>query len=241
VPAEQPPAAAAAPQPVLSIVVPVYNEVRTVLTVVDRLAAVPFPVPREIIVVDDGSSDGTTEALGALDGRPEITVVRCSPNQGKGAAIRQGLERARGRILAIQDADLELNPAQLLPLTQPLLSGTAQVVYGSRFLGGRPQMTLLSRLANRALTALTNLLCRGRITDMETCYKIVPVDVLRSLRLESRRFEIEVEITAKLLRRGYRITELPVNVESRSRATGKKIGWRDGAKAVRALLRYRRF
>ena len=230
--------AQAASAPVLSIVVPVYNEARTVAAVIDRLMTVPFPVAREVLVVDDGSTDGTGDILKQFDGRRDISVLVAARNQGKGAAIRRGIDRAKGRILAIQDADLELDPGQLPALVQPVVDGRAQAVYGSRFLGGRPEMPFVSRCANRALTAITNVVCGGHVTDMETCYKIVPTDVLRSLRLESDRFDIEAEITAKLLLRRCTITELPIVVHSRSKAAGKKIGWRDGVNAVRAILRY---
>jgi len=227
-----------APAPVLSIVVPVYNEARTVAAVIERLMTVPFSVAREVLVVDDGSTDDTPAILRQFAGRQDIMVLAAPRNQGKGAAIRRGIEHAKGRILAIQDADLELDPGQLPALVQPLVDGRAQAVYGSRFLAGRPDMPFVSRCANRTLTAITAIVCGGYVTDMETCYKIIPTDLLRSLRLESDRFDIEAEITAKLLVRGCRITELPVVVHSRSKAAGKKIGWRDGLHAIRAIVRY---
>jgi len=223
---------------VLSIVVPVYNEAATATTVINRLLAVPFRVPREVIVVDDGSTDGTADALSVFDGRTDIVVVRTAPNAGKGAAIRRGIDLARGSVLTIQDADLELDPAQLPGLVDPVVSGRADAVYGSRFLHGRPDMGLIARLGNRGLTGLLNVLCGGHLTDMETCYKVIPVPVLRALALESDRFDIEVEITAKLLRRGSEITELPIEVHARSRAHGKKMRWRDGLAALRAIVRY---
>jgi glycosyltransferase involved in cell wall biosynthesis len=223
---------------VLSIVVPVYNEASTAATVIERLLAVPFSMAREVIVIDDGSTDGTTGALAAFAGRADVTIVRASPNAGKGAAIRRGIGLARGSVMAIQDADLELDPAQLPALVNAVVSGQAEVVYGSRFLRGRPDMSLISRVANRALTGSLNIVCDGQLTDMETCYKVIPVRVLRALGLESDRFDIEVEITAKLLRRGCHISELPINVHARSRAHGKKLRWRDGVAALRAVVRY---
>ena len=229
-----------APPERLSIIVPVYNEVATFRAVIDRLLAVDLPLPREIIVVNDGSTDGTgTELDAAFGDGVLITVVHAPQNAGKGSAIRQGLRRASGSIVAIQDADLELDPAQLASLVAPILDGTTDVVYGSRFLAGRPQAPMLTLVANRALTVTTNVLYGSSITDMETCYKIMRTSVARSLPLTANRFDIEPEITALLLNGGHTIHELPVTFTPRSRAAGKKIGWRDGVAAVRVLLRHR--
>ena len=229
----------AAPE-LLSILVPVFNESRTVASVIDRLRSIDLPVPREIVVVNDGSSDGTREVLDAYPGQGDaLRILHVDPNAGKGAAIRLGLRHARGTIVAIQDADLELDPAQLAALVTPIVAGETRVVYGSRFLAGRPDAPWLTVLANRTLTVVTNLLFGARITDMETCYKIMRTDVARSLELESNRFDIEPEITAKLLLSGHRIQELPVYFKPRQRAEGKKIGWRDGFHALRVLAGYR--
>jgi glycosyltransferase involved in cell wall biosynthesis len=229
----------AAPE-LVSILVPVYNESRTVASVIDRLRSIDLPAPREIVVVNDGSSDGTREVLDAYPHHGDaLRVVHVERNAGKGAAIRLGLQHARGTIIAIQDADLELDPAQLATLVAPILGGETNVVYGSRFLAGRPDAPWLTVLANRTLTVLTNLLFGARITDMETCYKIMRTEVARSLDLESNRFDIEPEITAKLLLAGHRIQELPVFFKPRQRAEGKKIGWRDGFRALRVLAGYR--
>jgi hypothetical protein len=160
-------------------------------------------------------------------------------NGGKGSAIRLGLREARGSIVAIQDADLELDPAQIADLVRPILAGQTAVVYGSRFLAGRVDAPLVTIAANRLLTAITNVLFGGRLTDMETCYKVMATPVARSLGLSANRFDIEPEITAKLLRGGHRIVEVPVRFSPRSRQAGKKIGWRDGVHALRALLKYR--
>ena len=224
----------------LSIIVPVYNEVRTVRAVIDRLLAIDLPVPREILVVDDGSTDGTREVLATVAVElPAVSVIQATRNGGKGSAIRIGLSSATGTIVAIQDADLELDPQQLAALVAPILRRDANVVYGSRFLAGRPDAPLLSVAANKVLTNVTNVLFGGRLTDMETCYKIMRTDVARSLRLTANRFDIEPEITARLLRGGHRIHELPVHFDARSKADGKKIGWRDGVRALQVLVRER--
>jgi glycosyltransferase involved in cell wall biosynthesis len=225
--------------PLISIVVPVYNEARTVADVIQRLIAIDLPAPREILVVNDGSTDGTREVLDQIVERPELRIIHAEKNGGKGSAIRIGFARATGTIVAIQDADLELDPAQLAGLVKPILEGKSRVVYGSRFLAGRPDAPWLSVFANQVLTGLTNLLYGARITDMETCYKIMERDIAASLNLESNRFDIEPEITAKLLRAGHRILELPIHFNPRSRAQGKKIGWRDGVRAIEVLVKYR--
>lgn len=227
-------------QPLLSIIVPVYNEEATIGSVLDRLLGIPFPMPIEIIAVNDGSRDGTREALDAVALRsPLVTAVHQERNGGKGVALRTGFARTRGTIVAIQDADLELDPAQLLTLIEPIIQDRADVVYGSRFMGDTSHVPLMSRLGNMGLTMLTNVLYGTKLTDMETCYKIMQADVARSLDLESDRFDIEPEITAKLLRRGHTIVERPVRFEPRSRAQGKKIGWRDGVRALQVLVKYR--
>jgi glycosyltransferase involved in cell wall biosynthesis len=221
----------------VSIIVPVYNENRTIRTVIDRLLSIELPVEREILIVDDGSTDGTREVLAQAqaDG-VHATILFADRNGGKGSAIRRGLAHATGTIVAIQDADLEPDPQQIAALLAPIIRGEAVVVYGSRFLEGASGAPLVSVLANRLLTAATNLLFGSSLTDMETCYKIMRADVARSLRLRANRFDIEPEITARLLRAGHRITELPVRFDARSRDQGKKIGWRDGIRALQVLV-----
>ena len=221
----------------LSIIVPVYNEARTVRAVIDRLLTIDLPVPREILIVDDGSTDGTGEVLdtAAREGLA-VTVIRMPQNGGKGSAIRAGLSRATGTIVAIQDADLELDPAQLSALVRPIVTGDASVVYGSRFLDGTARAPRMTLAGNRMLTAATNLLYGSAITDMETCYKIMRAEIARSLKLTASRFDIEPQITARLLRGGHRIHELPVRFAPRSKAEGKKIKWRDGVRALQVLL-----
>ena len=225
----------------LSIVVPVFNEEATVGAVIARLLSVDLPVAREILVVNDGSTDGTRAVLDALPPAGEtLRIVHAPVNGGKGRAIRTGFEQARWTIVAIQDADLELDPAELGGLVAPILAHESIAVYGSRFLRGSQGAPLKTVIANRFLTGLTNVLYGSRLTDMETCYKIMRADVARDLDLECNRFDIEPEITAKLLRAGHRIVERPVRFEPRSRAQGKKIGWRDGLQAIAVLFRYRR-
>ena len=221
----------------LSIIVPVYNEVRTVRAVLDRLIAIDLPVDREILVIDDGSTDGTRDVLRAAGEEGlAVSVFLAERNGGKGSAIRRGMKEATGTIIAIQDADLELDPGQLAELVEPILRGETNVVYGSRFLNGYAGVPKVSAAANRVLTGVTNLLFGASITDMETCYKVMRVEIARSLALTANRFDIEPEITARLLRKGHRITELPVRFDARTRAQGKKIGWRDGVRALEVLF-----
>ena len=225
----------------LSIVVPVYNEEATVGAVIERLLAIDLPIAREILVVNDGSTDGTRAVLDALPPVSDVLrIVHAAVNGGKGRAIRTGFEHARGTIVAIQDADLELDPAQLADLVQPIVARQTDVVYGSRFMnGGGRAAPWVSRAANRFLTGVTNVLFGARLTDMETCYKVMRTDIAQALDLQANRFDIEPEITAKLLRAGHGIVERPVRFEPRSRAQGKKIGWRDGVDAIAVLVKHR--
>ncbi|HKW01853.1 MAG TPA: glycosyltransferase family 2 protein [Vicinamibacterales bacterium] len=223
----------------VSIIVPVYNEEQTVLPLLERLLQVEMPADREVLVVNDGSTDGTRDGLDTLGWRSGLRVLHAVRNGGKGSAIRLGLSQAAGDVIAIQDADLELDPADLPRLVHPILRGESVVVYGSRFLGGRPAAPWLTIAANRLLTGVTNALFGSAITDMETCYKIMRADVARSLNLRSDRFDIEPEITAKLLLAGHRIDEQPVSFNPRSRAAGKKINWRDGVRALQVLFQHR--
>ena len=227
------------PMPLLSILVPVFNEARTVAEVLDRLAVIALPCDREVVVVNDGSSDGTFEVLERYRGIAPFRVIHAPRNGGKGSAIRLGLAQATGAIIAIQDADLELDPAQLAMLVEPILAGDTDVVFGSRFLAPTSHAPMKTVVANRFLTLVTNVLFGAAITDMETCYKVMRTTTARSLDLQASRFDIEPEITAKLLKRGHRIVERPVRFEPRSRAAGKKIGWKDGVAAIGELVKHR--
>ncbi|RKX71220.1 glycosyltransferase family 2 protein [candidate division WOR-3 bacterium] len=213
----------------LSIIIPVYNEEDSIRSVLERVKE--LPIEKEIIVVDDCSRDRTYEILKEIDG---IRLIRHEQNRGKGAAIRTGLTHAKGRFTIIQDADLEY-PVEVIP---KLLIRGSDIVYGSRMLG-RSRFLFLSYWANRLLSLLTSLLYNHRITDMETCYKLIRTDLLKALKLKANRFDIEPEITAKLLRSGHRITEIPIDYIGRKR--GKKIGVKDGISAILTLLRYRIF
>lgn len=219
----------------LSVIIPVYNEESTIGTVIERVDAVP--IDKEIIVVDDGSTDRTAEILRTHRSRLRH-IHEGRANVGKGVAIRIGLTYAVGDFTIIQDADLELDPSEYGRILAPLLNGSAQVVYGSRF-RQRNRIPLRTRLANRFLVLITNLLYGSRLTDMETAYKAFRTDVVRSLRLTSLRFEIEAELTAKLLRCGYGIVEVPISYRPRSKDEGKKIGLADGIAAIVVLVRWR--
>ncbi len=225
----------------ISVLIPVYNESVTLQRLLQRLAEVEFPVVVETVLVDDGSSDGSAELLARYAGRPGYVVARHERNRGKAAAIRTAMSLASGEVWVIQDADLEYDPTDLPRLLDPIVRGQVDVVYGTRFHpgGGREGMRADHALANRVLTWLTNRLYGCRLTDMETCYKMARASVFQRFRLEREGFDLEPEITAKILRLGYPILELPIGFEGRGKNQGKKIGWSDGCSAIWTLLRCR--
>jgi len=221
----------------LSVVMPVYNEQATIREIIARVRAVP--VPKEIIVVDDGSRDGTRELLKQMEPSLDLRVVYHDRNQGKGAAIRTALKHAVGDVVVVQDADLEYDPRELPRLIQPILEGRADVVYGSRFRGDVVQVQpFWHSLGNRLLTLLSNAFTNLSLTDMETCYKAFRREALRGIVLEQQRFGFEPEITAKLARKGRRIYEVPISYSGRNYSQGKKIGVTDVLHAVYCIVRY---
>ena len=227
----------------LSVVVPVYNEEATVEALLGRVASAPVQegVEIEIVVVNDASTDGTHAKLADLQSAGELkfSLYEHQVNQGKGAALRTGFAQVTGDIILVQDADLEYHPREYPRLLQPILDGEADVVYGSRF-GGGPQRVLFfwHYVGNRMLTLLSNMFTDLNLSDMETCYKVFRREVLDNLTLESDRFAIEPEITAKIARQKVRIFEIPISYYGRTYAEGKKIGWKDGVAAIWAILRY---
>ena len=223
----------------LSIVVPVYNETRTIEQVLNRLVEVPYE--KEIIVVDDGSTDGTSDVLERCS-HPEVKVCRHEKNMGKGAALRTAFAEMSGDIAIIQDADLEYDPKDYPRLLEPILAGHADVVYGSRFLGGPHRVLLFWHYAgNKLITLLSNVMTNLNLTDMETGYKVFRADVIKGLNLKSNRFGCEPEITAKVAKRGYRIYEVPISYYGRTPSEGKKITWKDGLAALLHIIRFRFF
>ncbi len=221
----------------LSVVIPVYNEVRTVEALLRKVREVPLWM--EVICVDDGSTDGTRDVLSRLEGSLIDTLVFHEHNKGKGAALRTGFQHATGDVVVVQDADMEYNPREFPMLLQPILAGKADAVYGSRFLGGPHRVLFFwHSVGNRFLTLLSNMFTDLNLTDMETCYKMVRTELLHSLPLSANRFGIEPELTARLAQAHARIYELPISYDGRSYAEGKKIGWKDGVSALWCIFRY---
>jgi glycosyltransferase involved in cell wall biosynthesis len=220
----------------LSVIIPVYNEKDTIRTILDKVLAVP--IEKEVILVDDFSTDGSREILKNINMNNVQTVFH-EKNKGKGAALRTGFQYMTGDIAVVQDADLEYDPMELTKLIEPILAGKADVVYGSRFSGRTDKMTFAHWLGNKMLTLTTNVLYGTHLTDMETCYKMVKTPIIKSMKLRANRFDFEPEITAKLLKSGKKILEIPISYKGRHWDAGKKITWKDGIAAIWSLIKFR--
>jgi dolichol-phosphate mannosyltransferase len=221
----------------LSVIMPVFNERRTIGLILEKVRAVP--IEKEIIVVDGGSFDGTRELLKAEEAKPDTRVIYEPERRGRGRAIKEGLLAARGEIVIFQDADLELDPSDYPALIAPLELGAADVVFGSRFLKGRPLMTFMQYWGNRVINIAVNLLYGTRLTDVETCYQVFRREALAGMELENNHFAFTVELTVKLIKRGCRIQEIPIQYIPRGRLEGKKIYWGDGFVSLWTLIKHR--
>jgi glycosyltransferase involved in cell wall biosynthesis len=226
-----------APRPCLSVVMPCYNEAGTIKVAAERVLANPYTA--ELLIVDDGSTDDSVHIAKSIDD-PRLRVLTQVPNQGKGAALRRGFQEATAEFVIVNDADLEYDPDDYATILEPLLNGRADVVYGSRFLAGRPHRVLYfwHSVGNKLLTTLSNMFTNLNLTDMETCYKAFRRDVIQSIDIVENRFGFEPEITAKVAAKGCRIYEVGISYDGRTYADGKKIGWRDGVQALRCIVRY---
>ncbi|MGC9451572.1 MAG: glycosyltransferase family 2 protein [Oceanipulchritudo sp.] len=226
----------------VSVVIPCFNEKNTIRKLVERVKGSPVDI-QEIVVVDDCSSDGTRQLLMDFESDPLVKVVHHETNLGKGAALRTGFSRVAGEVVIVQDADLEYDPREYPLLIEPILQGNADVVFGSRFMGGRPHRVVYfwHMVGNRFLTLFSNMLSNINLTDMETCFKVFRREVLEQIRIEENRFGFEPEVTAKVARLNCRIYEVGISYYGRTYAEGKKIGWKDGIRALYAILKYNLF
>jgi dolichol-phosphate hexosyltransferase len=223
----------------LSVLMPVYNEVTTLASAVKAVLDVDYPCEIELVVVDDGSTDGTRELYPAFSNDPRVTICLHERNQGKGAAVRTAAAAATGDYLIMCDADLEYSPAQIPALLMPVLAGDAEVVYGTRTFGSHNSYSFLYVMGNKVVTTFANVLFNCYISDLETCFKLMPAALYRDLRVRATGFGMEAEITGKVLRRGIRPYEVPISYKARSREAGKKLTWRDGVEALWILSRER--
>lgn len=223
----------------LSIVIPVYNEKNTLLEIIKKIDALPSNLKREIILVDDGSTDGSKDILKNLQSRNDVKVIFKEVNTGKGDSLKVGFKNSRGDYVIVQDADLEYDPQDYLKLLKEIEGKKETVIYGSRFTGNYKDMSALHYYGNKFLTLITNLLYGVWLTDMETCYKLFPGDFIRMLELKANRFDFEPEITAKIIKNKYKIVEVPINYYGRTHFEGKKITWKDGFNAIWSLVKYR--
>jgi len=223
----------------LSVIIPAFNEKGTIKQIIEKVTR--SKLVKQIVIVDDGSTDGTTEILKKMPQGKKHEIIFHARNQGKGAAVKTGLERVTEDYVIIQDADLEYDPADYEHLTKPILEDKAEVVYGSRFTGEHRNMFFWHMLANKLLTFLTNLLYDTTLSDMETCYKLIPTRILKKINIKSKSFNFEPEVTAKILKQRVRIYEVPISYAGREYEEGKKICWHDGISAMFTLLRYRFF
>ena len=225
---------------IITIVIPCYNEINTISQVIQKVLDVPLDQQKELVVVDDCSTDGTRQFLDSYKGNPEIRVIFHETNRGKGAALRTGFTHASGDIIIVQDADLEYDPSEYPRLLKPILEGKADVVYGSRFVGSESHRVLYfwHSLANRYLTLLSNIFTNLNLTDMEVCYKVLKRSILDDIVLKEDRFGFEPEFTAKVARNGYSVYEVGISYYGRTYAEGKKISWRDGFRAIYVILKY---
>jgi len=221
----------------LSIIVPVYNEEKTIGKILEIIKKTDYGIPFEILVINDGSTDNTIDELGKIKKTSKTKVFSYKKNKGKGYAIRFGFKKSSGDICVIQDADLEYKPENIRKLLKPIISGECKVVYGSRFLGKIEKMNIVQLFGNKFLTFMINFLFGSGLTDMETCYKVMHKDVLKKMNLECDGFEIEAEITSKILKSGFEIKELPIQYIARTKEEGKKIKWTDGVKSLKIMLK----
>jgi len=224
----------------LSVVIPVFNELNTIREIIERVRETPYD--KEIVIVDDFSTDGTRDILKGLENESDIRICYHTVNMGKGAALRTGFANVAGDIVIVQDADLEYDPGEYGALIEPIIDDRADVVYGSRFMGGpRRVLYFWHTVGNRILTLVSNMMTNLNLTDMETCYKVFRREVIDKITIKSNRFGVEPEITAKIAKLGVRVFEIPISYNGRQYSEGKKIGWKDGVSAMLSIFRFRLF